>query len=287
MIPERFRYHRARSLDEALDLVAQAPGQARILAGGHSLIPLMKLRLAQPQWVIDVEEVAELRGIREEGEVLHIGAMTRYRELMTDPLVARDAPLLALAARRVGDLQVRNRGTVGGALCHADPAADLPAAALASDAELELRSRRGQRRVALGDFLQGPLTTDLKPDEVLVAIHVPRRPGWGVAYQKFPHPASGYAVVGVAAAIAAESGRVARVCLGVTGVGPRAYRAAASEERLVGTGLDPEVLRAASAVVTDGIAVNHDQFASAEYRRHLAATYAERALAAAWAAIQA
>jgi carbon-monoxide dehydrogenase medium subunit len=282
MIAERFRYLRPKDLDEALAWLAESQGEVRVLAGGHSLLPLMKLRLAGPEAVLDIERVEALKGIRIEGDVLHIGAMTRYHELVRDPLVAKYAPLLALAARTVGDPQVRNRGTVGGSICHADPAADFPAAALAMDAEVELRSRAGKRRLPLREFLLGPLSTALAPNELLAAIHVPLREGWGAAYEKFPHPASGYAVAGVAALIHKEGGAARAVAVAVTGVGPVAYRAAATEEVLNGTSLDPARIQAAASQVTDGVAVNADLFASAEYRRHLAEVLAARALRSAW-----
>lgn len=282
MIAERFQYVRPKDLEEALAILAEADGKARVLAGGHSLLPLMKLRLAGPEMVVDVERLDALHGIRLEGEVLHIGAMTRYHELMRDPLVVQYAPLLAWAAGTVGDPQVRNRGTVGGSLCHADPAADLPAAALAMEAEVELRSRAGRRRLPFAQFLQGPLTTALAPGELLSAIHVPLRAGWGAAYEKFPHPASGYAVAGVAALIRKEGEGVGAVAIAVSGVGPMAYRASAAERALARSLWDEARIRDAAAKVAEGVEVNADLFASAEYRRHLAEVMATRALKAAW-----
>lgn len=281
MIPERFRYARARDVAEAIALLAQAP-DARILAGGHSLLPLMKLRLAHPPLLVDLERVEALRAIALDGDTLVVGAMVRYRDLGQNPLVQRHAPLLAAAAATVGDPQVRNRGTVGGAICHADPAGDLLAAALALEAEVDLRSASSQRRLPVQDFLKGPLATDLSPGEMLTAVRLLRRDGWGYAYRKFPHPASGYAVAGAACLLRRAGERVERCHLALTGVGPLPYRARAAEAQLTGQAYRPALLNEAAQRVTDGVEVQGDRFASAEYRRHLAQVVAEEALAAAW-----
>lgn len=264
-----FRYERPASLEEALRQAADAPG-ARWLAGGMSLLPLMKMELADPPALVDLAGVEDLAGVREGGDALWVGAMTRHAALAADPLVARHAPLLAAAASQVGDPQVRNRGTIGGSLAHADPAADLPAAVLALDATIEVASPRGRRAVPAGDFFLGPLVTALEPDEVIVAVSVPLCGARRQAYRKRPHPASGYAVVGIAASVLRQENRVAEVAIAVTGVAGHAFRAHRAETLLTGEVVSDALVAEAASVVTDGQEVWGDLYASADYRRHLA-----------------
>jgi carbon-monoxide dehydrogenase medium subunit len=279
MIPPAFRYHRPESLAEALELLSQGAPDARPLAGGHSLLPLLKMRLSQPAVLIDIKGVADLYGLRDEGDEMNIGAATTHREVAQSTVVRNGAPALAEAAGRIGDPQVRNRGTIGGSLAHADPAADYPAVLVALDAEAEIASVRGRRTVPVGDVLQGPLTTSLAPDELVVAVRVPRLADARMVYLKHPHPASGYAVVGVAAALTVDAGGRVRDCrIGITGVGPRAYRARESESMLTGQVPTDAAIREAALQVANGVEVLSDLYASREYRAHLAAVMTQRAL---------
>jgi carbon-monoxide dehydrogenase medium subunit len=271
-----FGYTRPLSLEEAL---AGSGGEGRRwLAGGMSLLPLMKMQLAAPERLVDLSGVEELTGIQDEGGSLRIGAMARHHQVATNPAVQQHAPLLRAAARVIGDPQVRRRGTIGGSLAHADPAADLPAAVLALEAEIECAGPGGRRRIPADAFFVGPLTTALQPDELVVAVHVPKAAGWRHCYLKHPHPASGYAVVGVAALLAVHNGRIEQARLALTGVAGRAFRARAAEHVLIGGAADDVTIREAAATVTEGQDVLGDTYASAEYRAHLAGVLAERAL---------
>jgi carbon-monoxide dehydrogenase medium subunit len=276
MIPAAFDYHRPTTIDEALRLLGELP-DARVLAGGHSLLPMMKLRLVSPAHLIDLGRIPGLHGVRRDGGVVAIGAMTTHWTLESSDLVAQSVPLLAEAAARVGDVQVRNVGTIGGSLAHADPAADYPAAMLVLEAELVAQSPRGRRSIAAGQFFTGFFATALAPDELLVEIRIPPQPGGG-AYLKFPHPASGFAVVGVAALAAVSSGTFEWVRVGVNGVGPAGYRATGVEDALAGRPSSPETIAAAAEHAADGVDVNEDIFAPADYRAHLARVYTKRAL---------
>jgi carbon-monoxide dehydrogenase medium subunit len=282
MIPAAFEYHRATSVSEALQLL-QRFSDAKLLAGGHSLLPMMKLRLTSPAHLIDLGRIDAMRYIRQDGQTLAIGALTTHWEIESSPLAQTTAPALAEAASRIGDVQVRNVGTIGGSLAHADPAADYPAAMLALDAQIVAESPRGRRTIPAVEFFTGIFTTALAPDEVLVEIRVPAPSSrTGQAYLKFHHPASGFAVVGVAAAITRDGGgRCTRAHLGITGVGPAAYRPTAVENQLTGATLDEKAVSAAAAHAADGVDVNEDLFASAEYRAHLARVFTKRAVLAA------
>ncbi len=283
MKPPPFAYHAPDSLQEALALLAEHGDEAKLLAGGQSLIPLMKLRLAEPADLVDLSRIEELRGIRvEEGRRLVIGAMTREAELGSSPAIAEHAPLLAEASAVIADPLVRNMGTIGGSLAHADPAGDMPAVILALEAEMVARGPNGERRIPAGEFFVGMLTSALEPDEILTEIRIPLPPAnTGGAYMKFDHPASHYALTGVAAAVKLDGGgNVESVKVGVTGVGPKAYRATAVEEALVGKGAD--AIADAASHAADGIDCNEDIHASAEYRAHLATVFARRALQAAF-----
>jgi carbon-monoxide dehydrogenase medium subunit len=283
MIPAQFDYVAPATLDEALSLLAERPDDAKILAGGHSLIPAMKLRLAQPALLIDIGRVKDLSYVREEGGRILVGALTTHHEIESSERLRDACPLLPECAASIGDVQVRNRGTIGGSLAHADPAADWPAAVLALRAELVAVSSRGERVIAAEDFFVDMLTTALRADEVLREIRINAPQGrTGQAYAKFPHPASGFAVVGVAVSLALDGdGKCSDASVAVTGVAAKAYRAAQVESALAGSALDEQSIAAAAAHVADGVDANGDIYASADYRRHLATVYTRRAIAAA------
>jgi carbon-monoxide dehydrogenase medium subunit len=282
MYPAEFAYAAPTTLAEAVRLLHQGNGETKLLAGGQSLIPLLKLRLAEPKALVDLRRIPELRGIREEGNELVIGAMTTYFEALKSPLLARQAPLVVEAVREVGDMQVRARGTLGGSLAHADPAGDLPAVALALDATLSALGPTGARNIPARDFFVELLTTALHSDEVLTAIRVPvaQGPRTGSAYVKYGHPASGYAVVGVAALLSLDGDgacRAARVA--ITGAGAKATRAQAVETALVGKRLAEAELAQAATFAADGLDLMSDIHASADFRAHLAQLHTRRALA--------
>jgi carbon-monoxide dehydrogenase medium subunit len=275
MIPAPVAYTRAESLDEALGLLA-TDGDAKLLAGGQSLIPLMKFRLAMPDRLIDIGRINELHGITAADGGYRIGALTTYAEVLEDDALCGAYPLLPEAINDIGDIQVRNRGTIGGALAHADPASDLPAVVLALDGEIEIRSREGTRRVPAADFFIGPFATDLGADEILTALHLPPLPaGAGTAWLEFSQPASGYSLVGVAAVVGGSGGHV-RVA--VTGAAETPYRATAVEAALSGKASGEADLAAAAAHAAEGQTMAADIHADAEYRTALAETYVRRAL---------
>ncbi|MDQ3524121.1 MAG: xanthine dehydrogenase family protein subunit M [Chloroflexota bacterium] len=286
MYPAPFDYHRATSVDDALTLLAEHTDTARLLAGGHSLLPVMKLRLAQPELLIDINDLAELRTIFVEGDQVTIGAMVTHHALATDPEIASAAPLVAEIAHVVGDQQVRNLGTIGGALAHADPAADYPAGILALDATIVAMSANGERTIPADAFFTGFLTTALEPTEILTAILIPRTgDSVGVAYEKLANPASGYATVGIAVALTTDSaGKIASIRVGVTGTGPSAYRPESVEEALTGTAGDDATLKAAVTTATDGIDVMEDKHGSAGYRVRVTQNLIRRAVTRALAA---
>ncbi len=277
MIPQEFRYLRPASLDEAVAALAD-PG-AKLLAGGQSLLPLMRLRFAAPDALVDLQDVAELKGVEVRGEELRIGALTRHVEVAG--LDTWDA--LRGAAQQTGDRQVRRLGTIGGAVSHADPAGDLPAALLALGARAELVGPGGRRSVPLEEFFTGPLMTAATPGEVLESLFVPLPSGGsGSAYCKLAQDASGFALVGVAARLGLDKGGTCRMAgIGVTGVGFTPYRARAAEELLLGSRLtDADIEKAARAVLED-VEVAADAYASAEYRAEMCRLFTRRALAAA------
>jgi aerobic carbon-monoxide dehydrogenase medium subunit len=276
MIPHEFEYSAPETLQEALALVAD--GERKILAGGMSLIPLMKLRLAAPAEVVDLGRVKGMAAIEEKDGVVRIGAMTTHHEVEASAVILSKCPLLAETASHIGDVQVRNVGTIGGSVAHADPAADYPAALLALEARFRLVSAKSERMVEAADFFLDTFTTALEPGEIIAEVQVPVEPGnEGHRYEKVAHPASGFAVVGVAARIQKSGGRVTLARIGVTGMGPRAFRALAAE-RLLESGADAT---AAAARVGEGEEANSDLYAAADYRRRLAQVYAGRAIAAA------
>jgi aerobic carbon-monoxide dehydrogenase medium subunit len=287
MIPAAFEYTRPASLDEALKLIAADGGGAKIIAGGQSLLPLLKLRLASVERLIDIGRLAELKGVRKlpDGR-LAVGAMTTYTELMNSP--AKHYGLLQDAVPHIADVQVRNRGTVGGAIAHADPVADLPACLLALDAEIVARSPGGERTIDAIAFFRGAFETALSPDEVLTEVRLPApREDAGSAYVSMMQPASGYAIVGVAAVVVrgGAGGPIVFSTVAITGVGDIAYRATDVEQALTGSDGSAAAIEAAAAHATDGITVSGDIHADAAYRTAMAAVYTRRAIEAALARI--
>ncbi len=276
MIPQEFEYAAPATLTEALSLVES--GDRKILAGGMSLIPLMKLRLAAPAEVIDIARIPGLGGITEKSGLVRIGATTTHHEIETSPVIRAKCPLLAETASYIGDVQVRNMGTMGGSVAHADPAADYPAALVALEANFRLASAKSERTVAASDFFLDAFTTVLEPGEIILEVQVPvEAESEGHRYEKMSHPASGFAVVGVAARIKKTAGKITMARIGVTGMGPRAFRAIEAE-RLLESGAD---VGTAVATLGNGEDANSDLYADADYRRHLARVYAARAVAAA------
>jgi aerobic carbon-monoxide dehydrogenase medium subunit len=279
MFPASFDYSAPDSLDEVLALLAKHGDGARLLAGGHSLLPLMKLRLAQPRLVVDLRRVASLRGVRRESGALVIGAMTTYAELAASPDIRDSAPIVFDAVSRIGDPQVRNRGTIGGSLAHADPGADLPVVALATGASLTISAPNGTRAVSADDFFVDMYTTALAPNELLTDVRIPLPAARaGSAYVKHPHPATRFAVIGVAATVELErmSDRVQRVRVAVTGFGGKPLRGIAAEEALVGRPLDSDAIaNAADRLAQAGAAAIGG---ADEYKVQLARVYAAQAL---------
>jgi len=273
MYPASFDYTRPATVDEAIALLARHGDAAKVLAGGHSLIPAMKLRLTRPQIVVDIGRIAGLSYIREDGGALAIGAMTTHADIEGSALLKEKCPLLPETASHIGDVQVRNRGTIGGSLVHADPAADYPAAMLALDAEIVLASPRGRRTVGAADFFVDLLQTATAPDEILVEIRVPVT-AKSVAYVKTEQKASGFALAGAAAVIGAHGVRI-----GITGVAAKAYRATAVEDVLATNGTPtPAGIALAATHAADGVEPLGDIHASAEFRAHLAQVNTRRAI---------
>jgi carbon-monoxide dehydrogenase medium subunit len=269
---------------DATALLARYPG-AKLLAGGHSLIPLLKLRLSAPSALVDIGHIAELRGIAVEGDTIRIGALTTHAELATSRALAEHSPALAEAARLVGDPAVRNRGTIGGNVAHADPASDLPTVLTAVGATFVASNASGQKRVEVHEFFNGMMSTALADGDLLTAIEVPiKQPGQGVAYVKFQHPASRYAVIGVAAAVTVKNAACTAAAVAIGGLLPRPTRAQAVESSLIGRPLTPDAIASAAARADHGIdpdEVLGDLFASAEYRTAVAPVWVKRALNAA------
>jgi len=284
MIPAAFDYVRASSLDDALARLASGGGAAKAIAGGQSLLPLMKLRLARPELLVDIGRLAELKGVRrlDDGRVA-VGALTTYDEMLRDDILAHYG-LIADALPNIGDVQVRNVGTIGGSIAHADPASDMPAVLLALDAEVVARSARGERTIPITSFFEGAFTSVLEPDELITELHLPGgRDDVGSAYRAIEQPASGYSIAGVAAVIGARRGDRWGFCaVAITGVGDHPYRASAVESAVTGGAS----LEEAAAHATDGVTVNSDIHADREYRTHVAAVQVRRALEAAIARLE-
>lgn len=280
MIPAAFDYVAPTTLAEAVTALREAGEDAKILAGGQSLLPVLRLRLSFPTVLVDLSKVSELRGVREDGDVLAIGAMTRHSDVLDDPLVAEHAALLKAATATVADPAVRHRGTFGGALAHADPAGDLAAVALAMDAELVAEGPSGRRSIAAADFFRDYLETALSPDEILTEIRLPKLTGWGVRYEKFHRVAQAWAIVGVAAAVQVEGGAIRAARLGLTNMGSIPVRPSAVESALVGA-CDLEAVKAAVAGVAEGTSPPADLGGQPDYRQHLARVLSARAVVAA------
>jgi carbon-monoxide dehydrogenase medium subunit len=277
MNPAVFDYHRPATVDEAIGLLGRYGEDARPLAGGQSLLPMMKLRLLEPTALVDLSRIPTLSGIRAEGDDLVLGAMTTHYQALSSPVVQRLAPLIAEAAALIGDPQVRNRGTLGGSLAHADPGADVEAAVLAGGARVCISGPSGSRVIPADELFVDLLTTSLAPGELLTDIVIPaQRPGQGAAYEKFPNPASRFALVGVAAQVTIDGDRITEARVALTGAAPSPQRLPAVEAALIGQAAD--AIGAASAEAAVGWDANDDLHASADYRRHLATVLTARAL---------
>ncbi len=280
MFPSGFEYFAARSIDEALELLSKYGEDAKLLAGGHSLIPAMKLRLASPRYLIDLGQVPGLSGVRVEGKELIIGALTVHADVAASEFARRQLPGLAEAASAIGDLQVRNRGTIGGSVSHADPAADFPVILTALKAVFVLASPSGRRTVPAEEFFVDFYTTALASNEVLTEIRIPLPPPRaGTAYAKLPHPASGYVVVSAGVLLVrSASGECESVRVAIGGLGSGPIRATATEAALQGQALTAKAIAAAANKAAEGTDPDGDFYASADYKRHVAAVYARRAI---------
>jgi carbon-monoxide dehydrogenase medium subunit len=278
-----FDYYRADSIADAQRLLTKHPG-AKLLAGGHSLIPLLKMRLTAPSALVDIGRIAELKGITSKSGTIRIGALTTHAELASSSVLKTECPMLAEAACQIGDAQVRNCGTIGGNVAHADPASDWPTVLLALDARFTAVGPKGERTLAAGEFFQGMMTTALTEPEILTAIEiVARKPGEGMAYEKLTHPASRYAVLGAAAVVAVKNGACTGARVSIGGLLPATVRARGVETALAGAKLSPDAIARAAAEVAQslGADVLEDLYASADYRKSMAVVYVKRALTAA------
>ena len=285
MIPPEFDYLQPHSVDEAVTDLGRVGEDAKVLAGGQSLLPLLRLRLAYPTALVDLGGVGELRGIRRDGDELVIGSMTTHHEVLHDPLVAEHCPVLAQATGTVADPAVRHRGTFGGALSHADPAGDLPAVALALDATFVIEGADGRRTVPAGQFFSDYLETAVAPGEVLVEVRVPvLGPGWGTAYEKFNRVAQAWAIVGVAALVRTEGGSIAEARVGLTNMGPTPVRARGTEQALAGVSTENGGIIRAAELAGDDTEPPADLSAQPDYRQHLARVLTRRAVQKAVAA---
>jgi aerobic carbon-monoxide dehydrogenase medium subunit len=284
MIPAPFDYLAPTSVDEALSSLSELTASGKdfkVLGGGQSLLPVLRLRLAAPEVIVDLRRIDEIRGVREDGGELAIGAMTTHDTMTRDPLVRQHALLLALAAETVADPQVRHLGTFGGALAHADPAGDMPAPALALDASMVIAGQSGRRTVAAADFFSDLFTTAIGEGELLVEVRVPKHTGWGAAYEKFHRVAQAWSIVGVAAAVRVQAGSIAEARVALTNMGSVPVRATAVEQALVGQQATADAIRTAAARAADGTQPPADANGDADYRRHLAGVLTRRALEAA------
>ena len=274
MIPAEFDYAAAGSVDEAIGMLADGGADAKLLAGGHSLLPLMKLRFAAPSLLVDIGRISELRGIDTGGDSFRIGALTRHADLQ----VRDDMGLVAAAAKQISDQQVRNRGTIGGALANGDAAADLPAVLLALEGSVTVRGAGGEREIAAADLFEGYLSTAVAPGEVLTEVRIPALAGYGYGYEKFNRRAEDWAMVGVAALVKASDGVCEDVRIGLTHMAATPLRASAAEDALRGQPLDAEHIAAAAQLAAEGTSPVSDLNASPDYKRHLARVLTRRAL---------
>ena len=280
MIPVSFDYVRATSVADAVAALAAGGEDAKVLAGGQSLMPVLRLRMAAPTVVIDCSRVTEMQGITDAGDAVVIGAGTTHHEVMNNPLINEHTPLLAMATATVADPAIRHRGTLGGALAHADPAGDLPAVALALDAVMTVTGPHGSRDIPAAEFFTDYFTTSMAEDEILVSIRVPKLgPGWGYHYEKFQRTAQGWAIVGVAAAVQRSNGTINQARVGLTNMGPGPVRASSVEQALTNAAATAESVAAAAQSATDGTRATSDLHAAADYREHLARVMTERAVA--------
>jgi carbon-monoxide dehydrogenase medium subunit len=279
VIPAQFEYVAPTSVDEAVTALGEAGEDGKVLAGGQSLIPVLRLRLAFPSTLVDLRKVEELRGVREDGDALVIGAMTRHDDVINDPLVRQHAALVAEATATVADPAVRHRGTFGGALAHADPAGDLAAVALALDATFVVHGPGGRRSIAASDIFVDYLETAMAPEEILVEVRLPKLEGqWGVRYEKFNRVAQAWAVVGVAAAVRRDNGSIAEARIGLTNMGSTPVRASATEAALAGARADVASVKAAAGSAAEGTSPPSDLNGAADYRQHLARVLTARAV---------
>ncbi|MBV9822950.1 MAG: xanthine dehydrogenase family protein subunit M [Actinobacteria bacterium] len=279
MIPAPFDYVKPASIAEAVQAYSAAGEDAKLLAGGQSLLPILRLRLAYPELVIDLGGIGELVGVTDDGDGLLIGAMTTHAAILADPLVRQHAPLIAQATETVADRQVRHRGTFGGSLAHADPAGDLPAVALALDAEFRVQGPDGQRSIAARDFFDDYLTTSMRPGEILTAIRVPKLgDGWSTHYEKLNRVAQAWSMVAVAAAVHRSDGTITEARIGLTNMGPTPLRAASVEQALAGAEASEESIARASASAAEGTSAPSDLSAKADYREHLVTVLTRRAV---------
>lgn len=278
MIPSAFDYVAVSTVGEAVQALSVAGEDAKVLAGGQSLVPVLRLRLASPTTIVDLNKISELRGVRDDGDAIVIGAMTMHHDVMNDPLVAEHAALLALATRTVGDPQIRHRGTLGGALVHADPAGDLLAPAVALDCEMVIVGPGGRRTASAEEFFVDLFTTAVGPDEVLVELRIPKKTGWGAHYEKFNRVAQAWSIVAVAAAVRTEGESIAEAKVALTNMGATPIRAIGVEQALVGQPANAETIRAAAEHAAAGTSPSSDGDADADYREHLARVLTNRAL---------
>ena len=275
-----FDYHAPTTVAEALGLLEKFGDEAKVLSGSQSLVPLMKLRLATPKHLVDLRKVPGMSGVSESSGTVVIGAMTTHYAVGSSPIVRSKLPMMAEAAGQIGDAQVRNLGTIGGSLAHADPSADWPAVLTALDASVRIASSRGERNAKVEEFIVGPLSTTLAPGEILVQVRIPLPAGrYGGAYEKLPHPASRFAIVGVAAEVFLDpGGKVSNSRIAVTGLGSKVTRAGYVEQALAGKSPDPATIKSAAAKAAQGIELRADLTGSADYKANLAAVYTERAV---------
>lgn len=276
MITNQFEYKKATSIDEAFGMMGE---DAQILSGGHSLIPAIKLGLNMPATLIDVSKIDALQGIKDENDQIIIGAATTHAEIAANKLLADAIPMMVQAASAIGDIQVRNAGTIGGSMAHADPAADWPAVLLASDAKVQLQSKAAKREVPIEEFFTGFYETALQEGELITAIHLPKNAAnQKSVYVKFKQPASRFAIVGCAAALELSANTIQSAAIGITGTAEYAYRASLVEQSLIGKTLNMETIEACVNQVTEGKEVMSDHYASEKYRKHLTQVYVKRAL---------
>jgi carbon-monoxide dehydrogenase medium subunit len=279
VIPAAFEYERAESVDDAVKLLEQSGGDAKLIAGGHSLLPLMRLRLSTPALLIDIDRISDLSFVREAGDMVEIGALARMGDLAADPVLAQHNPMVAHIAGLVGDPQVRHRGTIGGSVAHGDPASDPPTALLALDAEIVAHGSGGDRTIPASEFFTGLFETALQPNEVLTAIRVPKlAAGTGWSYQKFHRRAIDWAIVGVAAVVERQNGNIGSARVALTNMDSKPVRAAGVESALAGAGTDADSLVAAAGHAAEGTNPPSDTNGSTEYRTELSKVLVRRAL---------